>query len=91
MFLKFILISICVLWILSKVMKFAFRYLLLFTGQKLQKEMEKQMQYQQQQRETKEHVHQDGTRIIYEEQQTQKTAKRPAKDEGEFTDFEVID
>ena len=83
--LKFILITIGILWLLSKALKYLFRFLLIFTGKQVQKEMERQAQYHQQ---TQQQTQSGGTRIIY---QNDNPNKKHQKDEGEYVDFEEVE
>lgn len=87
--LKFIIITICVLWLLSKIMKYAFRFLLIFTGRQMQKEMEKQVKYHQQQQAQQEaSTTSNGTRIIYT---NSKSKNSSSKDDGEYVDYEEVE
>lgn len=83
---KFILIAFCVIWLLSKIMKYAFRYLLVFTGKQVQKEMEKQMQHQQQA--TQQTTTKDGTRIIFDQNSR---GRKSTNQDSEYIDYEEVD
>jgi len=79
---KFVLIAILVLWLLSKALKYLFRFILLMAGKELQKEMHRQQGTPPPQAKP---AYGGNVHVM-----TDTSQKRKDFDQGEYIDFEEV-